>query len=54
MVANHFEKELGTRLSKSTISDILKNPKTIESAPDRVRFRARAAKYPELEDCVYM
>ena len=45
-----FEPILGYKVKRSTISDIINNQDQIMTSD--AEFRARAAKYPELEDCL--
>jgi len=49
-----LKSELGISLKKSTLSDILKNEDKIANVPDSCDYRDRKAKYPALEDCLYM
>ena len=51
MFIDHIELILETRIAETTLSNILSSKVKIESA-DNIGFRVRAAKYPELEDCV--
>ncbi len=46
--------ELGISFKRSTLSDILKNEDKIANAPDSFDYRDRKAKYPALEDRLYM
>ena len=53
MLIDHFEPIVGARIARSTLSDILKLKEKIEVS-NNVQYRARPAKYPELEDCLFI
>ena len=54
----HFEKEIGYRLPPSTVTGILKlgdtNSKLEALDADNSLYRRRSAKYPELENCLFI
>jgi len=52
-ISSEYPKQ-GLSLKKSIVSDILKNEDKIVNAPDSFCLRDRKAKYPALEDCLYI
>ena len=54
-VISHFEKRFNRHFCKSSISEILQNSSLyLVSFNSRNDFRIKKAKYPELEDALYM
>ncbi len=53
MLSDLYEAELGFKILISTISDLVRKQSEI-MATDNAEFRASHARYPEMEECLYI